>query len=208
VAESIPLTEGLLEQLGAQWRKYDVPIARRLAPGMSDKEMDALTEPLGLRVPPEARTWWRWHNGAHEASIVTSGGKTFSSLERCVSLAAEMRGIAHEVARPYHLSAREADDMARGVWNWDWLPLSSDGVGGMLIIDAAVDNAPTEVCPVWYRAIDFSSDQAVLVAPSMGALVHHWRVALATAAEPYDHVRDLWVLDDERLPAGYDERLL
>jgi cell wall assembly regulator SMI1 len=85
VPEAIRLTEALLEDLAAQWRKHDAPIARRLAPGLSDAEMDALAAPLGLGVPPEARAWWGWHNGAQNASVVTSDGKTFSSLERCVS---------------------------------------------------------------------------------------------------------------------------
>lgn len=53
---------------------------------------------------------------------------------------------------------------ARGV-ELGLAPLSSDGVGSMLVIDAAVDNEPTEVCPVWYGALDDSSDEAALVAP-------------------------------------------
>ncbi len=133
MAELVRLTQALLDQLEERWRTHDAPIARRLAPGLSDEEIDALAEPLELGVPSEARTWWRWHNGAHDAFIVTSGGKSFSSLEQCLSKAAHMREMAREVTRPYRLSARDADEMARGVWNWDWLPLCEDAVGGTLV---------------------------------------------------------------------------
>lgn len=207
VIEAIRLTEAALAQLAAQWRRHDAPIARRLAPGLSDAEMDALSEPLGLRVPPEARTWWRWHNGADNAFIVTSGGKAFASLERCVSRAAQMREIARDVARQYNLSGKAAGETAREVWDSDWLPLSEDGAGSMLVIDAAVDNSPRELCPVWYRAIDDGSDGS-LIAPSIGALVYQWTVVLEVGKGSYNPDVDRWTLDHATLPDGFDRRLL
>jgi hypothetical protein len=64
-AQQIPLlTEGLLEQLAARWRTHGLLIVESLRPGLSDAEMDELTEPLGIVLPREARTWWRWHDGA------------------------------------------------------------------------------------------------------------------------------------------------
>jgi len=207
VAEAIPLTDALLERLAEQWRRHDAPIARRLAPGLTDQEMDALTEPLGLRVPPEARTWWRWHNGARDASILTGGGKAFASLERCVSLAAQIREIAREAVRPYGLSAQQSDEQARGIWNWDWLPLSEDGVGTMLVIDAAVEN-PRALCPVSYRGPDHGTDDAVVVMPSIGALVQEWTRALETGRGVHVPQTDQWALDFDTLPHGFDRRLL
>jgi hypothetical protein len=117
------------------------------------------------------------------------------------------REMAREVRRPYRLSDQEADEMARGVWNWDWLPLCEDGLGGMLVISAAVDDPHREVCPIMYRATDDGSD-AALVAPSIGALVRQWIIALDAAAQSYDHRRDVSLLEREKLPAGYDDRLL
>jgi hypothetical protein len=58
------LTQGLLSQLADAWTAQGTPIAGRLAPGLSDDEMDELTAPLGLRLPVEARVWWGWHDGA------------------------------------------------------------------------------------------------------------------------------------------------
>jgi len=58
--ESIRLNEALLDELVRRWRAFDAPIARQLAPGLSDAAMEVVVEPLGLRVPPEARTLWKW----------------------------------------------------------------------------------------------------------------------------------------------------
>jgi cell wall assembly regulator SMI1 len=207
VPEPTPLTLALLDELGALWQRHGMPVARRLTPGLTDAEIDALASPLGLRVPAEARTWWRWHNGAHDTSILTSGGKEYSSLERCLGSVAEMRGIAREVTRPYRLSTSEAEEMERGVWNWDWLPLCADGVGGMLVVDAAAGTPAREQCPVRYRTRDDGSN-AALVAPSIGALVHEWIRALAEGTGSYDEREDRWTLDFETLPPGFDHRLL
>src|SRR4051812_24585093 len=100
-------------------------------------------------------------------------------MEACMDQAVQMRRIARDVARPYRLSAREADHMARSVWNWNWLPLSQVVAAGMLVINAAGENEPRQLCPVWYRTID-DGRRAALVAPSLGALVRQWIVALRT----------------------------
>jgi cell wall assembly regulator SMI1 len=97
--------------------------------------------------------------------------------------------------------------MARDVWNWDWLPLCEDGVGTMLVIDAAVDNAPRYVCPVLYRAHDDGSNAAV-VAASIGALVRQWTFALEVGRGAYNADHDRSELDLEMLPASFDHRLL
>lgn len=62
--KSVMLSKELLEDPAARWRRQDMPIAGSLRPGLSDAEMDPLTEPLGIRLPREARTWWGWHDGA------------------------------------------------------------------------------------------------------------------------------------------------
>ena len=54
----------LLEELERQWRVQGAPLVAGLAPGLTDTEIDALTEPIGLRLPAEPRLWWRWHDGA------------------------------------------------------------------------------------------------------------------------------------------------
>ena len=60
----ILLDRAVLAELESRWQSQGAPIVSALRPGLSDDEMDRLTEPLGLSLPREAREWWGWHNGA------------------------------------------------------------------------------------------------------------------------------------------------
>jgi hypothetical protein len=44
-------------------RKAGSPAVNALAPGLTDRQIDAHIEPLGLTMPEEARRWWRWRDG-------------------------------------------------------------------------------------------------------------------------------------------------
>lgn len=57
------LDEGLLGAFEEALRDAGARITDVWAPGLTDAEMDALTAPFALRLPEEARCWWRWHNG-------------------------------------------------------------------------------------------------------------------------------------------------
>ncbi len=57
-------TAELLAQFESLWVAQGAPIAAALAPGLRDTEIDALIEPTGLTLPPEARELFRWHDGA------------------------------------------------------------------------------------------------------------------------------------------------
>ena len=57
-------TADLLAQFESLWVAQGAPIAAALAPGLGDDEIDALIEPTGLSLPPEARELFRWHDGA------------------------------------------------------------------------------------------------------------------------------------------------
>jgi hypothetical protein len=57
------LDEALLARLEQAWAAQGAPIAGNSTPGLSNEEMDDMTEPLGLRLPIEARVWWGWHDG-------------------------------------------------------------------------------------------------------------------------------------------------
>ncbi len=58
------LSDELLDQLERRWRDQGAIVARLLRPGLTDEEMDAVTAPLGIHLPREARRWWGWHDGA------------------------------------------------------------------------------------------------------------------------------------------------
>lgn len=196
----------LLEELARHWRMQSAPIAARLADGLSDHDLDDLVRPLGLRVTGEARVWWSWHDGARDASIVFGGGKTFPSLARCVELAKAMRRIAEEVADGHQLVGAARDEMARDVWDWNWLPLSFDGTGGTLVFDAGAGRDWYET-PIFYRGVDDGAT-AVPVSASIGDLVTYWIGLLESGAARYDQEAGKWVLDEQKLPADFDEHVL
>jgi len=57
------LDGALLGRFEASLRGLAVPVDD-LLPGLTDDEIDAITEPEDLHLPDEVRAWWRWHNGA------------------------------------------------------------------------------------------------------------------------------------------------
>jgi cell wall assembly regulator SMI1 len=205
MADAICLSEELLEELAGRWRRMDAPVARQLQPGLSGPELDATVGPLGLCVPPEARTWWGWHDGARQEALILDGGKSFASLEVCVQDAVMMRQIAVEVAAPYRMSAEERFEMARGVWNPDWLPLCRDSFGCQLVICAAAEDAARDMSQVYYRDWDGAID---LVAPAIGTLVRAWIAVLDTGLVTRDIGTDRMVLTAEGLPPEHNERIL
>ena len=57
-----------------------VGVVDHLGPGLSDAEMDALTEPVGIILPEEARVWWGWHDGTDPLKIDPIRGEQFAML--------------------------------------------------------------------------------------------------------------------------------
>lgn len=98
---SAVLADALLEELALRWRQQGASIADLLRPGLSEEEMDELTDPLGLVLPREAKIWWGWHDGAFPAppsSAPASLGPQLQLLpladavQTCVEIRAIMRG--------------------------------------------------------------------------------------------------------------------
>lgn len=58
------LTFELLDALEERWVSGGLTdLVTHLEPGLSDARIDELTGPLGIRLPPELRTWFAWRNG-------------------------------------------------------------------------------------------------------------------------------------------------
>ena len=89
----------------------------------------------------------------------------------------------------------------------NWLALLQDGVGSMLVVDAAPDGGQPEASAVHYRSKDDGAS-AEIIAPSVGALVRMWLAVFDAAVDSYDHDQDRWALALDELPADFDERLL
>ncbi len=139
-------------------------------PGLSDAEMDALTDPLGLRLPPEARAWWGWHDfnragpRTFKARAMTGSGWGFARLEEAVSEAkerqqhdeAERRMWGPHVGRPYV-----------SLWRETWLPFAAVDYGGLALLDCAFPNQ--QLSPIYYVKWPESDSESEPGTQSFGA---------------------------------------
>jgi cell wall assembly regulator SMI1 len=200
------LTVDLVDELAARWRAIDAPIARSLEPGLSEEAIDELGRSVGLWVPAEARTLWGWRNGANLEFIAEDGGHSFGSFQHAIEEVEVMRGIADEVADSWSGRA-DAASIARGVWNRDWLPLCSDGTGGMLVIDAGMGTRSSPTSPVAYRAKDDGS-LARPVTDSIGSLVQRWIEVIDIGAVHLDPDTGEPMVDADLLPSGFDRAII
>jgi hypothetical protein len=62
MAEPRLLTDALLSRFESALRDRGIRVDD-LRPGLTDQEIDTLTEPGGFVLPDEVRRWWHWHNG-------------------------------------------------------------------------------------------------------------------------------------------------
>lgn len=109
-----------LTLLGEQWVRLGAPISDVLAPGISPVEVDALTEPLGLRVPVELKVLWEWHNGSQaeprgaDDYSIGHGGYEFLSVQDALQ---QYLGNRQSFAEP-----EEPDLLPQMFWHTSWLP--------------------------------------------------------------------------------------
>ena len=167
-AQPLILTVGLLEELEARWRAQQAPIARYLQPGISEEEMAELVEPLGMTIPSEVRTWYRWHNGAAETGRgidreMCGTGWKFFLLQRAIEEALEQGARALEVCKGDEAEAE------RILWKSAWLPLADNHHGGVMFVEGRAQSDPSPT-PVFYTEPQFGT-QVPPPAPSLGQVV-------------------------------------
>lgn len=154
------LTVDQLMELKLRWEKLGlVGVLSHLRPGLADEEMDALTVPLGIVLPEEARVWWGWHDGTDpvrndpvrgEEFAMLAPGRIFLPLGRAVKHCIRLRGVLWE--------GKEPDDSWR-----QWLPLNT--LEDPTILDCAAD----AVARVFRLEVQFPARRRGL--PTLGTLV-------------------------------------
>ena len=106
--ELLPLLENALRDQGAQ------AILEAFRAGLSDQQMDDLTEPLGIVLPGEAKQWFAWHDGSSSTWNTHALTPLFSTLP-----------LATAVAEAWKRRAAEPDpppDEDLWPWPWSWIP--------------------------------------------------------------------------------------
>ena len=184
---AVTLTTDLLEALAERWRLRGAPIVEHLRPGLSDAEIDALTDPLGITLPGEARTWWSWHDG-----VASNAGQP---ERRIGALMMEFIPLAQAV-RDYQegravLVGAGGEDALRD-WPTSWFPITAQGRGDVVVCECDVPrDAATPI-----HVFRWDDPDPRPAASSFGALVALWIEAIDSGRWVYDAARRSWYLDD------------
>lgn len=178
------LNRELLEELEGRWELQGVPVKPH--PGLEEREIDAMTSPLGLRLPVEARTWWGWQNGASGALF--GPGRTLLSLENAIELYEQELAIFH------------ADDIAETVASLrprERFPIMHSG--GPVSCDCSVpEGAPTPIYHVDSHDYDIDGVENPRTR-SFGELVQWWLDAFDEGVWQWDRAAGRWRRDESAL---------
>jgi|tagenome__1003787_1003787.scaffolds.fasta_scaffold20962551_6 cell wall assembly regulator SMI1 len=184
---AVMLTIDLLEALADRWRRLGAPIIENLRPGLSDAEIDALTHPLGISLPDEARTWFRWHDG-----VALDPGRP---ERRIGALMMEFIPLA-EAVRDYQdgraVLVGAGGEGALEDWPTSWFPITAQGCGDVVVCECSVPrDAATPI-----HVFRWDEPDPRPAAGSFGEMVALWIEAIDSARWVYDAARRSWYLDD------------
>ena len=178
------ITREQLEELEARWRARAIPLIERLAPGLSDDEIDATIAPLGLQLPREAREWWRWHDGVPAASIQFTWQRHIGPRIQYLPLA---EAVEHYKSRRAKAVDDPVNDDPTYWWDPTWFPVVNTDSGEHVAVECEV----VEVASSPVRLVDWwREDFMEPVAPSLGAVVAEW-------LDAFDSGRWRWIADGE-----------
>lgn len=172
------LTSDLLDRFAAALRFAGAPLGDELAPGLSDGEIDGVGAALGVPVPPELRTLWRW-------GVPPENPRTRESLE--VNREFELWPI-DRVLKETRWQRMDAPIQTS-------IPFAGIAEGrGWLLVEGRVDLDASPVTHAFNETPD-----TFLAAPSIGALIEHWSKLL----EDRDYYFDGQVWEPEDGPIEY-----
>jgi hypothetical protein len=181
----VTLTPSLFERLLESLTRAGFPTVERLRPGLSDDEMDTLTQPLGITLPLEARIWWRRQNGGKNALV--GSYRDFASLQEMIDETLHLREV----------HAKGFADAGLLMWKDNLIPMVGDTT--QFGCDCSV--AAGEPSPIWVLVPSDAEDLQGPVLPSLGALVEAFTLAVDEGIYEYIPEHDVAVINfDEWLP--------
>jgi cell wall assembly regulator SMI1 len=195
----LPRFRHLLNRLENAWRRQKAPIAEFLVPGLSEDVIEAMTAPLGLRLPVEARAWWQWQNGVDvpkerwtsEAPRLGGTDLDIISLDRAVAEYLQSRRLDEELRRRDPIF-REQQLMPSP----SWFPIARAPNGDVLMVDCSVpEGAPTPIRRISFGDLDFARVRL----NSLTEVVELWLELLD---------RELWWYSRENAQWHYDVDLM
>lgn len=159
---------GLLERLEEHWRRVGAPIVDFLRPGLAEEEIDALTAPLGLRLPVDVRELFAWHDGAPPAvlrEMSIGPANSLLALSKQVATCWDEREFAEGLVREGSLESAELQ------WGHSWFPvLSGSGSRSLIVVDCAVEEGSAG--PVGYVGKEVTERPSL--SPTFSDVVRFW----------------------------------
>jgi hypothetical protein len=173
------LNSDILADFERALRSVDAAITRAWQPGLDDDQIDALVQPLGLDLPDEARTWWRWHDGCptgtHPAEAELTPRRPLFDLVLTLDDFESFRGAT--------LQLEGSDARLQPVGDQPWIFFACDGPR-----DAPV--------PIY---VGGHGEGHRLALPSIGELVLTWTRLIDEGGYTTD-ADGLWEWDFEKIP--------
>ncbi len=185
MTESTPrmLTIDQLTQLKQRWEMFGlVGVLDRLRPGLTHTEMDALTAPLGIVLPEEARVWWGWQDGTDLVRVDPIRGEEFAMIAPGRIFLSLAHAVTHcQMLREVLWDGKESHDLWR-----QWLLLNT--LADPTILECAADTPAR----VFRLELQFPARRRGL--PTLGALIDAYIEAFDTGIwrleQPgYEHSR-------------------
>jgi len=184
------LDADLLRKLESRWRDHHLPLLDKLRPGVSEDRIDALTAPLGLQLPLEAKRWWGWHDGGDVGPLASDRylgpGFEFLPLAEAIERCVWWRQLAVETARD--IDSTDAASDPHFWWRASWFPVTERN--GALACDCSVAaDTPTPIyCPDSHDVVGRTEPGT----RSLRQLVAWWAEAFDTGVWKYDAESRQW----------------
>lgn len=160
------LTSELLDRFRRALRFAGAPLGDELTAGLSDTEIDGLGATLGVHVPPELRTLWRW-------GVPPTEPLTRASME--VNGRFEL-WPPDQVIKATQWQRAEDDPIQTAI--------AFAGLyegRGWLLVDGRAADATSQVIHTFNE-----EPGSIVVAPSLGALFAHWTKLLEDGDYHFD----------------------
>jgi len=188
----------LLEELRESWQRQGAPIASSLAPGLDPREIDDLTQSVGVRLPVEPRTWWAWHDGVPPSQGLQRRQLGPGQEYACLAEAVDWHGTRREIAADLAEHGLDPDEM----WPMHLFPILH--LGDIACDCSVADHAPS---PIFDADYHHTLGPPQVRARSFGEMVEWWIEALNDGAWRYDPERGTWIkhlhlLDPDRERSG------
>ena len=200
--------EALLARLDEAWRSQGADIAGNALPGLTDAQIDERITPLGVVLPEELRTWWRWHDG------VRGGLEAFANDYDEASIGpGEWQLVSlDEAVERYQFedrTAQYAEDPIAGEYYWrdSWFPFVQAGSNDVLFVDTTVlteDRTSPIRCRLSWNWDGWDAVQAHSLADAVAV----WLRALTAGHYRWNATSHEWDHDRPSMPGHFRQGLL